>query len=155
MEQYSDELYHYGRKGMKWYQNIFTTPQARRAAKKRRQALEKARDTKAAKKQEAEERERIIRSGSAKELQKNKHRLSDDELQRAINRINMEQKLSEVNKAQTTKGKKIFTDILENSAKNIGQQAVTYIMGRAVNKTLGDLMGDSSMVNPKKGQKDK
>ncbi len=51
--------------------------------------------------------------------------------------------------------KKTGVEITANSAKNIGQQLVTYVMGKGVNK-LGRGFGlKEDMVNPKKGQKDK
>lgn len=140
MEQYSDELYHYGRKGMKWYQNIFTNIQARRAAKQKRQALEKARAAKEAKKREAEEKEQIIRSGNAKELQKNRHRLSDDELQRAIDRIDKEQKLREVSRERVTKGQTfvdtVLHDIIAPAATDVGKQLAKSAFTSLTNKAF-------------------
>ena len=46
---YTDELYHYGRKGMKWGQHIFAKAHARKVNKQRKKNLEKAREAKAKK----------------------------------------------------------------------------------------------------------
>lgn len=87
--------------------------------------------------------------------------MSDDELQAVIDRLNLEKKYTEIVKemenpnSNTSKGKKILEEILTNSAKNIGGQAVTYVMGIAANKVLEGLDDDPKSVNPKKGQKDK
>ena len=152
----SDELMHYGRKGMKWYQNIYTKHKQRKVKKKRQEALKKAQAAKAAKKKEAEEKEKILKSGDRKEIVKNKHRFTDDELRQAITRLELEEKLTGANaKKNIGKGEEIVRDILTNSAKNIGAQTVTYVMGYGVNAALAKVFDDPKVVNPKKGQKDK
>ena len=152
----SDELMHYGRKGMKWYQNIYTKHKQRKVKKQRKEALEKARAAKEAKKKDAEEKEKILKSGDRKKIIENKHRFTDDELRQAITRLELEERLSSpAAKKNIGKGEEVVRDILTNSAKNIGQQAVTYAMGYGVNKLLAQVFEDPKVVNPKKGQKDK
>lgn len=163
----SDELMHYGRKGMKWYQNIYTKGKQARTDRKRKQALEKARAAKAAnkkkaleeeeaRKKEQDEKDKILKSGDRKKIIENKHRFTDDELRQAITRLELEEKLSSpAAKKSIGKGEEVVRDILANSAKNIGQQAVTYAMGYGVNKLLQQVFDDPKVVNPKKGQKDK
>ena len=89
--------------------------------------------------------------------------LSDDELRERVNRLELEKRYKDLSKQlysdaakkKNSKAKEFVLDTLERSGKNIATQAVTYGMGAAVNKTIGNLVGDSQMVNPKKGQKDK
>lgn len=85
--------------------------------------------------------------------------MSDDELRQKINRLQMEKTLaqltSEQSKKKISKGRSFVKDVLESSGKNIATQATTYMLGKAVNKTLGSIFDDLNMVNPKKGQKDK
>ena len=57
-----NELYHYGRKGMKWYQNIFTKGKQAAAARKKRKA-EKEKLSEEKKKAEAEEFKSKVKNG--------------------------------------------------------------------------------------------
>lgn len=92
---------------------------------------------------------------SAKKMSK----LSDDELRQVLNRFQMEKQLKDlmgVNaKKQSSKGKEFVTDVLEKSGKNVATQLATYVLGRGVNKAFAKTFGDASIINPKKGQKDK
>ena len=56
---------------------------------------------------------------------------------------------------KSSKGKDFVMRVIEKSGENIATQLTTYVMGSAVNKLLGDTFNDPSIVNPKKGQKDK
>ena len=85
-----EELYHYGRKGMKWYQHIYGPVQS--VAKYAKKVGSKLSDAKAShdEKQKAkweEKKESIIRSGDAKTIRKNQDKLSDAELKRAFDRL--------------------------------------------------------------------
>ena len=85
--------------------------------------------------------------------------MTDAELREKINRMELEKNykraLKEINPETTSRGKKLAMDILENSARNIGTQAATYVMGKGANKVLGMIFDDMDAINPKKGQKDK
>ena len=85
--------------------------------------------------------------------------LSNAELKEKISRIKMEQEYVDLttpaSKKRVDRGKKFVADVLENSAKNIATQTVTYLMGKGVNKALGNIFDDPNIINPKKGQKDK
>lgn len=151
----NNELYHHGVKGMKWGQHIFSKVKTYKVAKHRKRNLEKARLTKAANKELADKKEQILRSGSARKVLKNRRLFTTDELQKAIDRIDKEQKLKEINNKHVSRGRKVVYDILEGSAKNVGQQTVTYIAGRGVNKVFAKIFDDPAIINPKKGQKDK
>lgn len=99
-----DILKQYGRKGMKWYQNIFTKPgslSAKRAAKKAERDAEMER-----KKQPASTRK------SAKEL-------SDDELRIITNRIQLEQKYNQLTAPKQSAGQKFLASVLSDASKQV------------------------------------
>ena len=48
----NDVLMHYGRKGMKWYQSIYGSLDKRKKAKARKEAAQKAQETRRIKKEE-------------------------------------------------------------------------------------------------------
>jgi len=109
----SDELYHYGRKGMKWYQNIFTAHKQRKTANKRKKALEKAREAKKQKAIENEtleaKKERILKSKSPKELYENADLFSYKELNDAYSRLTLERNIKNLIPEEVSKGEK-FVD---------------------------------------------
>ena len=179
---YTDEVYHHGVKGQRWgvrrFQNkdgsLTNAGKKRRSigevisdhkeakiqkekAAQRKAALEKARATKEANKKAAEEKERILRKADPKEILKNKEKFTNEELKRALDRLDLEEKIAKVGKDRVSVGKSAVTDVFINSSKNIGQQTLTYAMGVGVNSlakaAFKDLNGN--IVNPKKGQKDK
>ena len=125
---------------------------------KSKEVNEAARNARRAEKAEAKEAKK-----EAKEHRKNKDvkKMSDEELNARIERLKLEQKYAELTKekedpkSETSKGKKIVEEILTNSAKNVGSQAATYLMGTLMNKVLESVDGDDKAINPKKGQKDK
>ena len=86
-----DELYHYGRKGMKWYQHIYGPVQSiAKYAKKAGSKISEAKASHDEKKQAnfEKKKEQVIRSGDAKTIRKYQNNLTDDELKRAYNRLN-------------------------------------------------------------------
>lgn len=90
---------------------------------------------------------------------KSAKKMTDEELNAAIDRIQLEQKYNQLiapaNEEKESKGKKWAMDILEKSGTNIATQTMTYVMGTAVNKVLSSIVDDKQAINPKKGQKDK
>lgn len=87
-------------------------------------------------------------------------KMSDEEIQARIDRINLEQKYADLIGSSTSNGRKakaksFIVDVLESSASNIGKQAATYLMGVGVNKAFQKIFDDDKAINPKKGQKDK
>lgn len=86
--------------------------------------------------------------------------MTDEEIQNRISRLKLEQSLADLEKSMAAapfKKKravdwisKIGKNVLDKSLENIGTQAVTYALGTAINKAVGQ-----DIVNPKKGQSDK
>lgn len=152
----SDELYHYGRKGMKWYQNIFTSGKNARADRKRKKSLEKAREVKKQKaeaaKQKAVEaestaakRERLLNSTNAQELYENRHLLTTVEINERINRIDTEAKLAGVAARTKTTGRDRVNKIMEyakmaNDIYDVTQKPVV----KALKKKI---MGEKEVKN--------
>lgn len=157
---YDDELYHYGRKGMKWGQHIFdkVTATAGRAGRfignKIKTGARDARNT------YRHKRDRRKFQKELKTLRKKPFKsLTDDELKKAIDRLTLEKEYVKLTKEtsanQVNRGRKFVVDILESSGKNIGGQLVAYLMGTGVNAIAKNKFGiEGKVVNPKKGQKD-
>lgn len=112
----SDELMHYGRKGMKWGQNIYGRIKTARTNKKRRKNLERARAAKVAKQKAAAERKKLLDSGklSAKQM-------TDEELKDRITRLEQEKRYKDLVRDTTTisKGKKYVSDFAKGPGKKI------------------------------------
>lgn len=83
--------------------------------------------------------------------------ISSEELQKKINRIQLEKQYRDLTTKPKTvsKGRQILDSILESSSKNIGTQLATYLMGNMVNSVAKAFGSEADIVNPKKGQKDK
>lgn len=110
----NNQLTHHGIKGMKWgvrrtpeQLGYKTTPKKRKKtgnvftrAKIKRQRiknLEKAREAKKTKEEYEAEKKKAIESGTAADVLKYKGKLSNQELSTAVNRLNMEAQLSQLN----------------------------------------------------------
>lgn len=83
--------------------------------------------------------------------------ISSEELQKKINRIQLEKQYRDLTTKPKTvsKGRQVLNSILESSSKNIGTQLATYLMGNMVNSVAKAFGSEADIVNPKKGQKDK
>lgn len=144
MYEHSDELYHYGRKGMKWGQHIFGKVKTARIARKRKAALVKARATKAANKAAAEKRARDVEKGkiSAKKM-------TDAELKKRMERLQLEKNytdlVNQVNTNHNNRGKRFVNKFLdstvdkvaENAAADVVAQAIKVLTVKGVNKAFG------------------
>ena len=84
-------------------------------------------------------------------------KISSEDLQKKINRIQLEKQYRDLTTKPKTvsKGHQILNSILESSSKNIGTQLATYLMGNMVNSVAKAFGSEADIVNPKKGQKDK
>ena len=75
--------------------------------------------------------------------------LSDDELRKRINRLELEKRYEALSKkeqkAKMFDGKRFVTQVLENSGKVVATQLSTYVMGNMVNK-----VAQKNIINVKK-----
>lgn len=140
VNQKSDELCHYGRKGMKWGQNIFgkkrKSSNARRGKKKeslitrfkakqeaKKRAAEEAKKKKAAE-EEAKETEtveqkksNVLKSRSAKELYKNADLFDYKELDDAYKRLDLENRIKNLAPKEVDKATQFMDNAIKWSAK--------------------------------------
>lgn len=106
------ELNHFGIKGMKWG--------VRKGSSKTNSPIKTSSD-----------------HNTAERLKtKNIKSLSNSELRELNNRLQLERQYKELNKTQTNKGKKIVTDILTNSAKQVASVYVTKYMTKGIDRLL-------------------
>lgn len=162
----TNELYHYGRKGMKWGQRLYQNKDGsltalgriryrqhqKSVAKKRNAALKKARKARATKKQEElsveEQRKKLLKSTDADLLYKNRKLLTTAEINERLNRIDTERRLSEV----AAKDKKTGMDRVNSLIKTYRKvdeiyQLTQTPLGKAIAKKLG-LGGDEGGKSP-------
>lgn len=153
------ELYHHGVKGMKWgvrrtrkKSGSIRTSVGRLYAKAKNSISTKMETRREDKRSRKAENQEVTKRKSA--LKKPIRKMTDAELKSAIDRLKMEKEYKSLKGETINSGKKIASQVLTNigtkSIENIGTQATTYAMGVLVNRIVGD-----SVVNPKKGQKDK
>lgn len=162
----TNELYHYGRKGMKWGQRLYQNKDGsltalgriryrqhqKSVAKKRNAALKKARKARATKKQEEltveEQRAKLLKSTDADFLYKNRKLLTAAEINERLNRIDAERRLSEV----ADKNKKAVIDRVDKVikwTKKVDEfyQLKNLPMIKAIGKAIG-LGGDEGGKSP-------
>lgn len=114
-----NELYHYGRKGMKWGQNIFNQKNKDRVDTGRKMV---------------DEAKNINRSvGNMKSLARTKNldSMSDSELRERVNRMNLEQQYATLSSSRTSKGQAYVTNTLEvaGSVLAIASSAIGIAVG--------------------------
>lgn len=132
---YGDELYHYGRKGMKWGQHIFQKYQEHRVRSSNRKA---ARSAKSAERKElkaakaAEKKQKLIddflMDPTPDKLNGLKKDLTDEQLRQAVNRANM------------------FAQIRNNYNKELNKASETTTFQNGFNK-VDQVMKDIDRVN--------
>lgn len=129
MVYHTTELYHHGRKGMKWGRRLYQNPDGSlttlgkmRYGHKRKVAEKKRQETIATKKKTAEEiaatKEKVLKSRSAAELYKNAHLFNDQELNQAYQRLNLERNIKNLIPNEVNKGKE-FVDNTSKWAKSV------------------------------------
>lgn len=100
------------------------------------------------------EKGQIAGLGLDRSIRKQARSMTEQELNDAIKRIDLEKKYSDLMKQQNktiiSTGAEVVGNMFRRSFENIGQQLLTYGIGTAVNK-----VAKKEVVNPKKGQKDK
>lgn len=94
------------------------------------------------------------KSTSSTKSSSNPKKMTDEELKKKIERLELEKRYKDLSKSQVSEGKKFVFNILKNSGNNILTQLTTYGMGVLINKIFEKYTGEK-VVNPKKGQKDK
>ena len=140
-----NELYHHGVKGMKWGVRKTPVRSSSGATRKRKSNTlslfkKTTRNASVAKSSQAQTK-------SVKDM-------SDDELQRKIDRARLEQKYLELNPETVSRGRRIAKSVINNvivpSAEDLGKQVVKSFMAKGINKVL-NLEGDSKVyANNKK-----
>lgn len=128
------ELYHHGILGMHWgirrYQpypkghkggkflgKIKQKHKQKKLVKKRTEALKKAREVKAENKRLAEDKSRVLKSGSATEVLRYKGKLTNQELRDATTRLQLEKTLNDFSKAEKTSKMKQVDDLVKKADK--------------------------------------
>lgn len=143
-----DTLQHHGIKGMKWgvrrYQNkdgSLTPAGKKRAAKLKEEytsltgkRMVRSKTSSTSKKTEEKKDETAPKKKSVKEM-------SDAELQATVNRLNLEQRYSQLNPKQVSAGKafadKVFKDVLVPVATDVAKQALTKQLKKALDLSDG------------------
>lgn len=136
----NDELMHYGVPGMKW--GVRRTPaQLGRKKTSSSKSLFGKKKSKPKAKSESSKKETAPKKKSVKEM-------SDDELNAAIRRMQLEQTYASLSPQKVSTGKKIaktiLNDVIVPAATDVGRQMVKSTLARAGNKTLSEVFKDFS-----------
>lgn len=158
MVVYSDELCHYGIRGMRWgirrYQNsdgsLTTAGRNRYSTGKHHSIFTRKKTTSKVTTKPAEE----------KPKQKSVSEMSDTELNAFLNRKRLEQQYYQLmatpqKKSAVTKGKELVGKALENAAQDTLTQIAKYTMAKGVNKVLGDNVVNAKVTDKEKEAKNK
>ena len=109
-----DELYHYGREGMKWGQHIFG--KEARVARKRKRVLKKARVQKAKQKKISEQRRKDFEAGKIDPKD-----MTVDELREYRNKLALQNEVADLKNARNSKtmsaGKTVVNDFMSKAVK--------------------------------------
>ena len=142
-----NELYHHGVKGMKW--GVRKTPVRSSSDTTRKRKSNTLSLFKKTTRNASVAKSSPMQTKSVKDM-------SDDELRKKIERIQLEQDYLQLDPKAVSRGKRItkrvMDDMIVPAAVDIGKQAVKSIMANGVNKVLS-LEGDNKVYanNKKKG----
>lgn len=136
----NNELMHYGVPGMKW--GVRRTPaQLGRKKTSSSKSLFGKKKPKPKSKSESSKKETAPKPKTVKEM-------SDDELNAAIRRMQLEQTYASLSPQKVSTGKAVAKRILNNivvpAAEDVGRQMVKTALTRAGNKTLAEVFKDFS-----------
>ena len=142
-----NELYHYGKKGMKW--GVRKTPVRSSSGNTRKR---KSNTLSLFKKKKTTRNASVAKSSPAQT--KSVKDMSDDELRRKIERVRLEQQYRQLSPGTVSKGRRIAKRVMNNvivpAAEDLGKQVVKSFMAKGINKALS-LEGDSRVyANNKK-----
>ena len=133
---------HYGVPGMKWGVRRTPAQLGRKQTSSSKSLFEKKKSKPKAKaKSESSKKETAPKPKSVKEM-------SDDELNSAIRRMQLEQTYASLSPKKVSTGKAVAKRILNNivvpAAEDVGRQMVKTALTRAGNKTLAEVFKDFS-----------
>ena len=138
---YNDELYHTGRKGMKWGQHIYgrlykrsdgaLTELGRKRARAYASKYRKLTGHKVSQSQSDE----TTKVKKAKD--KSVSEMSDSEIQSRINRLQLEQRYSQLKPKHITTGKKFIERVLKPAASDASKQLMKEWMVKAGREAMG------------------
>lgn len=127
MERYNNYLAHHGIKGQKWGIRRFQNPDGTRTplGKKRERNNEVDHDT-------------LIKSRNAKELYRNRDKLSDRELQDRLNRLRNEDALAQMAgvKKKTNNGQTVANKILNKVGEKTAEAVAAAVVGATVTSLI-------------------
>lgn len=135
-----NELMHYGRRGMKWYQHIYGEFQSgAKYSKKGTAAKPTGKKTTALERAKAKKASDEAASKRPKKPEDPVKKLSDQELQNRINRLRNEQTYKELVRGKpslVSRGAKTVSQILSQSAKQTATKYVSQWMDKQVKNAL-------------------
>lgn len=133
-----DELMHYGVKGMKW-----GVRRKRYLSKIRTKGRKMKRDM--TKKRQARKAERSASKAAKKASENTKRKsvseMTDEELNSAIKRMQLERQYKELyasSHPKQDKGKKFVSNVLEKSGEQLATQVVNHYGAKALNAAIGE-----------------
>lgn len=126
-----EELKHYGRKGMKWGQSIFGKKLSSLKKRKGDSDSDDGEPNKPKTKTDAPDKPSAPPKKSVKDM-------SDAELQREVNRLQLEQRYKQLTPEQVSKGKKfaqtIMNDVIIPAAKEVGKEQLKKTLNTEIDK---------------------
>ena len=136
----NSHLYHHGILGMKWGVRRFQNKDGSLTSDGKRHLEQNSK---------AKQGNNKKKKGHTTNKGKSINELSDDELRKRINRLELEKRYEALSKkeqkAKMFDGKRFVTQVLENSGKVVATQLSTYVMGNMVNK-----VAQKNIINVKK-----